>query len=589
MPIPESFIQQIKDRNDIVDVVSSYVRLTKKSGPNHSGLCPFHSEKTPSFNVNTDKQIYHCFGCGEGGGVINFIMKIENVSFRDAVEMLADRAGLKVPEEEDPEMNLRKRLLALNKQAAKFYYERLISPGGERCRSYLSERGISSKTAARFGLGYAPDGWRELYDAMRAKGFTDHELFTAQLVRKREKGGYYDVFRNRLMFPVFNVRGDVIGFSGRDIGSAVPDPKGYTPAKYMNSPETPVFVKGSNLFALNFAKNSKEPNFILVEGNIDVVSLHQAGFDNAIASLGTALTAEQARLISNYKQELIIAYDNDSAGAKATQKAIAIFEKLNVKVRVLRLSGAKDPDEYIKRFGSAGFRNLIEAAPGDLDFRLEQIKAKYNLADPAQKVSFAKEAASVISESNDMIKRSVYAGIIAAEAGLPEKVVADETERQHRSKLKAAEKTESREGTKPLNQMPTGSKKVFFENPASAAAEAALIRLLLADPSVADRRDLPEASEFSCDFYRRIYSVVLSRLRDGLGTSPDYLSSELDSDEISAVVELSRAPTVLSDVDAQARDIISRIHSQNVKPQSLLELQQSLQGTKKYHRDSEKR
>ena len=330
------------------------------------GLCPFHSEKTPSFSVSPDKQIYHCFGCGKGGGVISFIMEIENLSFPEAVAFLARRANMPLPEQEDTrESKKRSRLLALNRDAARFFYEQLNSPAGERARQYMARRGIAKGTAVNFGLGCAPDDWGALERAMREKGYTDYELFDAGLIKKGRNGGWYDTFRDRLVFPVIDVRGNVIGFSGRILGENGP--------KYLNSPETPVFNKGRNLFALNLAKKSKKGYILLTEGNIDVVSLHQAGFDSAVASLGTSLTAEQARLISRYTDRVVIAYDNDAAGQKAAQRAIAILEKLDLKVRVLQMSGAKDPDEFIRLKGAEGFERLIEGSENQTEYLLAQI------------------------------------------------------------------------------------------------------------------------------------------------------------------------------------------------------------------------
>ena len=307
MAIPEAFLQELVERNDIVDVVGSYVRLTKRSGSNQFGLCPFHSEKTPSFSVSPDKQIYHCFGCGKGGGVINFIMEIESLTFPEAVEFLAKRVGMAMPEQEDNrEAKKRRRMLELNRDAAKFFYSCLSGPNGGPAVDYMKKREITPATAKRFGLGYAPDTWDSLIKAMKELGYSEYELFDAGLVRKGKNGGHYDAFRSRLMFPVIDVRGDVIGFSGRILGEGEP--------KYMNSPETLVFNKSRNLFALNLAKKSKSGHIILAEGNIDVVMMHQAGFDSAVASLGTSLTPEQARLISHYTREVIIAYDSDGAG-----------------------------------------------------------------------------------------------------------------------------------------------------------------------------------------------------------------------------------------------------------------------------------
>ena len=406
MAIPEKFITELTDRSDIVDVVSGYVRLTKRSGANLFGLCPFHSEKTPSFSVNRDKQIYHCFGCGKGGGVISFIMEIENLSYPEAIAFLARRAGMQMPEETDSaESRKRARMFALNRDAARFFYAQLSEPAGEAARAYIRQRGISGAMVKNFGLGAAPDSWEALRRAMREKGYTDQELFDAGLVKRGKSGGFYDAFRNRLMFPVIDVQGRVIGFSGRILGGEG--------AKYINSPDTLVYDKGRNLFALNLAKKSKSGYIILSEGNIDVVSLHQAGFDSAVASLGTALTNEQARLISRYTNEVIIAYDSDGAGLKASQKAIGIFEKLDVKVRILRMSGAKDPDEFIKLKGAEAFRRLIEDSENQLDYQLGRIRSKYDLTVDEQKVDFVREAGELLAKIPDGVRREVYAQRVA--------------------------------------------------------------------------------------------------------------------------------------------------------------------------------
>ena len=339
MAFSDSFLNELISRNDIEDVISGYVQLTKRSGSNLFGLCPFHSEKTPSFSVSPDKQIYHCFGCGKGGGVINFIMEIENLSFPDAVAFLAKRVGMEVPDDDTPKelRNKRTRLLELNKDAARFFYDMLSTPAGAGALSYIKKRGISRQMAMNFGLGAAPDSWNALLDSMSSKGYTHQEMFEAGLIRKSRTGsGFYDYFRNRLMFPVIDVRGSVIGFSGRALGDNEP--------KYLNSPDTPVFNKSRCLFALNLAKRSKQGMLILSEGNIDVIALHQAGYDCAVASLGTSLTSDQARLMTRYTDQVVIAYDADNAGVKAAQRAIPILEKAGLNVKVLTIPGAKDPD-----------------------------------------------------------------------------------------------------------------------------------------------------------------------------------------------------------------------------------------------------
>ena len=519
IPFPETFLTELTERSDIVDVVSGYVRLTKKSGANLFGLCPFHSEKTPSFSVSPDKQIYHCFGCGKGGGVINFIMEIENLSFPEAVEFLARRVNMPVPEQEnDRESKKRSRMLALNKDAARFFYEQLSAPGGAPARDYMQRRQIGRATATNFGIGYAPDSWDALRSAMKAKGYSDFELFDAGLVRKGKSGGFYDTFRSRLMFPVIDVRGNVIGFSGRILGDGEP--------KYMNSPETLVFNKSRNLFALNLAKKSKSGYIILSEGNIDVVSLHQAGFDSAVASLGTSLTPEQARLISRYTGEVIIAYDNDGAGIKAAQRAIGILEKLDLKVRVLRLSGAKDPDEFIKLKGPEAFRNLLEGSEDQIDYRLRTITDQYVLTEPDQKVDFLKEATGMLAKLPGAVERQVYAMRVAELAGVKGEAVADEVERRRRRMLGAARKNEAKAQSRPERQLQPEEKSFRYEDPASAAAEEGLIRLLYLEPSLANNAALPPPEDFSAPVLAHIYTVLRDKARRGDSLSTATLSGE---------------------------------------------------------------
>ena len=430
MAFPESFIQELTERSDIADVVGGYVNLSKRSGANLFGLCPFHNERTPSFAVNPAGQFYHCFGCGKGGGVINFIMEIENLSYPDAVRFLANRAGMQVPEDGDPgQAKRRARLLAASKDAARWYYDQLITPEGKRCTDYMSKRGISPTVARRFGLGFAPERSWEFMNAMRQKGYTERELSDADLIRMGDHG-FYSTFRDRLMFPIIDVRGDVIGFSGRALGD-----KG---AKYLNSRDTQIYNKGRNLFALNLAKKSKAGYIILSEGNIDIVALHQAGFDSAVASLGTALTPEQARLLSRYTNEVIIAYDNDGAGMKASQRAIGILEKLDMRVRVLRMEGAKDPDEFIRAKGADAFRVLLEASENQVDYRLGTVAAKYDLSRDEDKVSYLRDATALLATLPGAVERQVYAIRVAGQAGVGQDAVIQEVERQRKRLLRQA-------------------------------------------------------------------------------------------------------------------------------------------------------
>lgn len=565
MAFSEAFLTELADRNDIADVVSGYVRLGKKSGSNLFGLCPFHSEKTPSFSVSPDKQIYHCFGCGKGGGVINFIMEIEGLSFPEAVEFLARRAGMPMPDQEnDVEAKRRARMYALNKDAARFFYEQLKSPAGVRGREYMAGRKISPATATNFGLGYAPESWDALGTAMRAKGYSNQELVDADLIRPGKRNGFYDTFRNRLMFPIIDVRGNVIGFSGRILGDGEP--------KYLNTKETLVFNKGRNLFALNLAKKSKSGYLILVEGNVDVVSLHQAGFDSAIASLGTSLTAEQARLISRYANEVVLAYDNDGAGAKASQRAIGIFEKLDVKVKVLRWEGAKDPDEFIKAKGPGAFRSLIEKSESQIDFRLQNIQSRFDLSVPEQKVDYLKEATHLVASFPGSMERQVYAIRVAEKAGLSPEAVTKEVEALRKRMLSGAKRdldSKSRPGSMPA----AGSRETRYENLSSATAEEGIIRLLYLEPSLAARaREQLTPEDFTSAALQHIYCVLLERILSQRPMNTTVLAEDLSSGEMSLLVSLLQKPEILSRAPETLNDYIRAIREDKERSSSIADL-----------------
>ena len=578
MAIPEAFLQELVERNDIVDVVGSYVRLTKRSGSNQFGLCPFHSEKTPSFSVSPDKQIYHCFGCGKGGGVINFIMEIEGLTFPEAVEFLAKRVGMAMPEQEDNrEAKKRRRMLELNRDAAKFFYSCLSGPGGGPALDYMAKREITPATAKRFGLGYAPDTWDSLIKAMKELGYSEYELFDAGLVRRGKSGGHYDAFRSRLMFPVIDVRGDVIGFSGRILGDGEP--------KYMNSPETLVFNKSRNLFGLNLAKKSKSGHIILAEGNIDVVMMHQAGFDSAVASLGTSLTPEQARLISHYTKEVIIAYDSDGAGKKAAQRAIGLLDKLDVKVKVLSMSGAKDPDEYIKTKGADAFRNLLDKSENHIDYRLQTVTDKYDLSVDEQKVAFLKEASDMVARLPGSVERQVYAIRVAGMAGVSNDVVVQEVERRRKKLTRSAQRLDARNQAHPERQFQPKEKEFRYENPESAAAEEGLIRLLYLDQGICRDKALPEPEEFSSPVLARIYSVLKSKFEKGEIISMATVSAVLLPQEASLLASVLQKPEMLRNGEKALSDYIGRIKRQNELAHSaedLRELANRMKETKGY-------
>ena len=553
----EQFLQELSERNDIVDVVSGYVQLTKRSGSNLFGLCPFHSEKTPSFSVAPDKQIYHCFGCGKGGSVIGFIMEIENLSFPDAVGFLARRAGMAMPEERDDNgvSKRRERMLSLNRDAARFFHEQLKTPAGGVARDYIARRGLTGRTVTNFGLGFAPNTWSSLTDAMKQKGYSERELFEAGLVRQGKSGrGCYDTFRNRLMFPVIDVRGNVIGFSGRILDDGEP--------KYMNSPETLVFSKSHNLFALNLAKKSKSGYLILAEGNIDVASLHQAGFDSAVASLGTSLTPEQARLMSRYVSEVVIAYDNDGAGQKAAQRAIGILEKLDVRVRVLRMDGAKDPDEYIAKFGADAFRNLLDRSENHVEYRLDSLKANYDLAVDEQKIAYLKEAADVVAQLPGEVEREVYAMRLSEQTGVPKTAVLDEVKRARSRRMRRARREEQREQLRPAHAMQRQPSGVRYEDPRAASAEEGIVRLVYLDPGLFRSASPPEPTLFTVPELRHIYEALLEKAQRGESANLAALSAVLTPQEVSLLTGIIQRPEELSNASKALADYIDILQTQ---------------------------
>ena len=557
MPIyPDSFKTEVAERNRIEDVVSEYVTLSKRSGSSRFGLCPFHNEKTPSFSVSPDRQTYHCFGCGKGGDAISFIREMEGFTYPEALEYLAKRAGIPIPTvEDDAEAKKRARMYSLNKEAARFFYEQLNAPTGGKARQYIASRQISGPVAKNFGLGYAPDSWTSLYDAMRRKGYTDAELVDADLVRPNRRGGFHDSFRNRLIFPVIDTSGRVIGFSGRIIGDGEP--------KYLNSKDTLVFTKGRNLFGLNLAKKSKAGYIILVEGNVDVVSLHQAGFDSAVASLGTALTDEQARLISRYTEEVVLAYDSDGAGLKAAQRGIGILEKLSVKVKVLRWEGAKDPDDYIKLKGAGAFRNLIEKSESQIDYRLLNIRNKYDLNIPEQKVDYLKEATRLVASFPGAVERQVYAIRVAETVGVGQDAVIAEVENQRKRLINNAKKNESKAGRPEAIAQPP-DRSLQYDNPKSAAGEEGVIRLLYLEPSLLSKVQAAlEESDFTSDALRHFFRIFVRRIGEHRDISPTLLGDELTGPEMSLLVSITEKPETLSGASETLDDYIRTIKENN--------------------------
>ena len=407
MAIPAVYIQELVARNDIYDVISRYVSL-QRAGRLYKGLCPFHSERSASFMVYPETQSYYCFGCGAAGDVIKFTMEMNSLSYIEAVRYLAQQCGMPLPDEDDGQAKLKARILEMNKLAARYFHNQLKEENGRQALHYLRERQLTDKTIVNFGLGYAPRGWQNLTDYLKSKGFTENEIVSAYLGARGKKGGIYDIFRDRIMFPIIDLRGNVIAFGGRRMG----DEGG---PKYLNSGDTPVFKKSNGLFALNLAKKSGKDTFILAEGYMDVIAMHQAGFTNAVATLGTALTSQQAKLIGDYAKKVVISYDSDEAGQKATARAMDLFSKEDITVQVLSLEGAKDPDEYIKKYGRQRFEMKLEGANTALDFRLLELKKQYDISNPEQRVEYLTKACDILATLKNAIQQDVYCSRLANE------------------------------------------------------------------------------------------------------------------------------------------------------------------------------
>ncbi len=535
MAFAPSFIDELIARNPIEDVVGQYVSL-KRSGGNLFGLCPSHGEKTASFSVAPDKGIYYCFGCHKGGGAINFMMEVEGLSYPDAVRSLAKRAGMEVPEDEQYQSRYRQqeRLWALHKEAARFFHSQLYAPIGKAALEYALGRGMSKSILTTFGVGYAPDSWDSMVKAMKAKGYTEQELKDSGLVTVSQKNGnIFDRFRDRLMFPIIDVRGNVIGFGGRIIKN---DPDA---AKYLNSPETMIFNKRKNLFGLNLAKKSKQNYLILVEGNIDVVALHQYGFDNAVASLGTSLTDEQATLMTRYAEQIVLIYDGDKAGQNATQRAIPILEKAGLQVKVLQIRDAKDPDEFLKKFGADKFRLLLEGSSNRVEYQLSAIAQKYDLGIDDQRIKFIHEAAQLISTLGSAVQREVYGHRVADAGKISFEAMKTEIEKAFKRRLAQEKKKQEKISLEPARARQPESRSIRYDNIKSAMAEETVIALVLREPALLDTAAGLSGDSFSVPLLGRVYDQLLDRHSRGLEVSLGVLA-EMTPEEMSHLTGISQ-------------------------------------------------
>ena len=527
MALPEGFLQELRDNNDIISVAQSYVDL-KHSGSTFSCRCPFHTEKTPSCHFYPQTQSFYCFGCGAGGDVVNFIRMIESLDYLEAVRFLAQRAGMPMPEDaNDQSAQKRRRLYEMNREAGKYFFKKLFSPEGKAGLDYLRNRGLSLETIKRFGLGFAEDDYHKLHLYMRGLGFSDFELADGALLAQNNNK-VYDKFRNRVMFPIVDLRGNIVAFGGRTLSEDKKTPK------YLNSDETMVFKKRGMLFALNYAKNSKADYFILCEGYMDVISMHQAGFDSAVASLGTSFTSEQANLISRMgKKEVILSYDSDEAGQKAASRGINLFAEAGVNARVLKMEGAKDPDEFIKKFGADAFRSLIENSGSAIAYEMDKLAIGLDLLTDDGKSAFIKKAVVFLAGINNPLDREVYISRAARISDIPADTVRRAVEAQIRKNGFYAKKRETGELIHPNRKDSVNPDAL--KTPREEKAERGIISFLYHNPEKLESVEKRLSGGFVTEFNKSVYEFLAKQLKMGLSPDISAFNEEFDSAQMGRI------------------------------------------------------
>lgn len=536
MLIPREVIEEIRARNDVVDLIGSYVNL-KRAGSNYNGLCPFHNEKTPSFTVFPATQSFYCFGCGAGGDVITFTMKSENMDYAEAVESLAKRSGITIPNdpyEQSRRGMSRKRVYEMNLEAAKYFRACLFDERlGRAGLEYLSEkRGLPTAVIKRFGLGFAPDSFSGLTTHMKKLGFTENELVEGFLGgRSKRDGRIYDYFRNRVMFPIIDTAGNIIAFGGRVMNDSKP--------KYLNSSDTPGFKKSRNLFALGFAKKHCEQTMILCEGYMDVIALHAAGFENAVATLGTALTHEQARIMAKYTKQVVISYDSDEAGQKAAMRAVGMLSEVGLEVRILKMSGAKDPDEYIKKFGADGFRRILSAGQTGFEYRLESVCSKYDVSTSEGKIRAARELCGYIAELSSGVERDVYIDTLSKRLELTREVLKSDVDRIRRGKIKEYKAKTFNDAKMSAMGFGDRTNPDAAKNIRASAAEEAIIGMMLIHSEycagIQKGKYLLEASDFLSEFHARVFGKIMDIYESEGALVPSMLGEFFSPDEMGRI------------------------------------------------------
>jgi DNA primase len=553
MPRNDEFLYNLRNANPIETVMGGYVNLIRR-GRNYVCSCPFHSEKTPSCTIFTDTQSFYCFGCGAGGDVITFTMKIENLDFSEAVKLLAQRSGMEVPEygQKDSGYAKRKtRIYEMNRLAANFFYTNLFKGPDKTGLQYFASRKLTPQTIKKYGLGYASDSWNALTDHLRSKGYTDDEIVDAWLAGSKN-GRIFDMFRKRVMFPIIDLRGNIIGFGGRVLDDSQP--------KYLNTGKTPVFDKGSNLFSMNFAKNSNAKRLILCEGYMDVIAVNQAGFDNVVATLGTAITPDQARLISHYAEEVIVAYDSDGAGQKATQKAINHFADVGLRTKIIHMEGAKDPDEFIKKFGRDRFRMLLDGSNDANDFMLDKCEEGLDLTTDIGRVELLKRTSKVLAGIESPLEREVYISRTSKKCDIPVQVLKTHIDAMLKKNSSSAKKNEWRNIKAKTSYIRDDINPDAVSNKKQARAEETIISYLLMRPQeYEDVEKLAPAECFVTAFNKKVYRALLERMKNSDRFSISLLSDEFSTEEmgrISGIAAKKREVAVTLDVVADCAKVL---------------------------------
>lgn len=566
MKTNDEFLYRLRTANPIDTVMGAYVNIIRR-GRNYICSCPFHSEKTPSCTVFTDTQSFYCFGCGAGGDVITFIMKIENLDFTEAVKLLAQRSGLEIPKENSRDSQLAKRktrIYEMNRLAANFFYTQLIKGSDKSGLRYFADRKLSPQTIKKYGLGYAPDSWNALTDMLRSKGYSDDEITDAWLGSRSKKGNIFDIFRKRVMFPIIDLRGNIIGFGGRVLDNSQP--------KYLNTGATPVFDKGSNLFSMNFAKNADTKRLILCEGYMDVIAVNQAGFENVVATLGTAITPDQARLMSHYAEEVVIAYDSDGAGQKATQKAINHFADVGIRTRILRMNGAKDPDEYIKKFGRDRFKMLIDGSDDANDFMLDKCEEGLDLSTEAGRVELLKRASKVLAAIESPLEREVYISRTSRKCDIPTEVLKTHINGLLKKNSRTEKMSEWRNITSKAAYSRDDLNPEAQDHKKEAKAEENIIYFLLKHPAEAaeiEKNAPPDI--FITALNRKIYTALLEKMKISEKFTLSLLAGEFSDEEmgrISRIDVTNREFTINRSVFADCINVLKSYRSSDSKNMS---------------------